>query len=135
MTINALSQMQQTQPTRREVSENGITRVYEDRNGDGKLDLYSITKKAQNLFEPNTRIETYYDKDGDGLCDERKDIVIPNENIPEGVALVVPNVVKNEGQDLKALTEKTIYKNLAEKPKMADILNPKQQKNDTSWLF
>ena len=135
MTINAFLQVQQTQPTRREVSENGITRVYEDRNGDGKLDLYSITKKAQNLFEDSTRIMTYYDNDGDGLCDERKDVVIPNKNIPEGAALVEPNVVKNEGQDLKALTEKTIYKNLSEKPKMEDIVNPKPQKVDTGWLF
>ena len=135
MTINALSHTQQPQPTRREVSENGITRVYEDRNGDEKLDLYSITKKAQNLFEPNTRIMTYYDNDGDGLCDERKDVLIPNKNIPEGAGLVVPNGVINNGADVNALTEKTVYKNLAEKPKMADILNPKQQKNDTSWLF
>lgn len=135
MTINALSQKQQPHEKRRVISENGITCVYEDKNSDRKLDLYSISKKAQNLFEPNTRIITYYDNDGDGLCDERKDILIPNKNIPRDGELVLSNVVASDGKELNANIERTVYNNLAEKPKMSDIMKQKQDNVDSSWMF
>ena len=61
--------------------------------------------------------------------------VIPNKNIPEGAAHVESNVVVNNGADVNAFTERTAYNNVSEKPKMEDIVNPKPQKVDTSWLF
>ena len=138
MSINAVSQLQQAgpKPSRRILTNSdGTTLVYEDKNNDGKLDLYSISKKAQNLFEPNTRVVTYYDNDGDGLCDERKDVIIPNKNIQEGKTLVESNVVGSDGKELGAFTKRTLYNNIADKPKMDDIVNPKQSKANSSWLF
>ena len=133
MTINAV--LQNVQPSRIVMTDSrGATLVYEDRNQDGKLELFSHTIKAENLYELNTRITTHYDYDGDGLCDEKEDIVIPNQNLKEKT-LVIPNVVATKGTDLGAITEKTVFNNISKKPNMEDILNPKQSKVNSSWLF
>ena len=124
MTINALSHTQQPQPSKRLVMRDPdglITRVFEDRNGDGNYELYSFTRR-ENLRNIDTHIVTYYDNDGDGLCDEKDD-------------LIISNITGKDGKKAEPRYERTVFDNASEKPKMEDIVNPKQQKVDTSWLF
>ena len=75
---------------------------------------------------------TYYDNDGNGLCYERVDVVIPNNDghNERGKVLVLPNVVANNGVDVNVFTETTVFNNRSNlKWKIQQILNNKKVNN------
>jgi hypothetical protein len=106
MTINSVSEAQQTQPTRRIETRKGkngesIKCIFEDRNGDGKLDLYKIIE-VPNTYDGSKHEFTYTDLDGDGYFDTKQ--------------------IKVTGLTEKDVTEEYTEKN--EATKMQNVLNP-----------
>ena len=82
MSINEVNGAQQAQPTRKietkkDSAGNPVNCIFEDRNGDGKLDLYSVTK-INPSFDGCTHEITYFDNDGDGYFDLSQEKVTCN---------------------------------------------------------
>lgn len=118
MAINEVSGAQQAQPTRRVESRkdqagNPVNCIFEDRNGDGKLDLYQITK-INPSYDGCTHEVTYTDRDGDGYFDSVQEKITSN---------------MTDGKNRLSKNDKTITEEYTEKSdatKMENILKPKQ---------
>lgn len=131
MVINEVSGAQQTQPTRRveikkDQAGNPVNCIFEDRNGDGKLDLYQI-KKVGIAWDGCTHELTYTDRDGDGYFDTVSEKITSNMRNKEGRLSEDDKLILNE------------YSEKSEATKMDNILNPPKQKMrilpNLSWKF
>ena len=113
-TIQAHEKWENPQPTRKVITKNDgfghkTTLIFEDRNSDNKLDLYSLTK-FEPSYDNSTHIVTYYDNDGDGLVDKIKEEITSNIKSKDG---------KNETKVIESEFDKN-----DQKPKMKDVLTP-----------
>ena len=122
MSINEVSGSQQSQPARRietkkDQAGNPVNCIFEDRNGDGKLDLYSITK-INPSWDGCTHEITYFDNDGDGYFDVKQEQVTCNMTSDE----------RRLSENDKTITEEYTQKD--ESTKMENILNPKKAVRD-----
>ena len=120
MAINEVSGAQGAQPARRietkqDQAGNPVNSIFEDRNGDGKLDLYQITT-IKPSYDNCTHEVTYTDKDGDGYFDTVSEKITPHHTDSNGKPL---------GR-IKTITEEYTEKN--EATKIENQLNPPKQK-------
>ena len=110
MAINKVEGTQQAQPakrteTKKDANGNTIKCIFEDRNGDGKLDLYSVTKNNPS-WDGCTHEITYFDNDGDGYFDSTQEKIASNMKSSDGTRL---------SQNDKVITEEFQVKNDATK--------------------
>ena len=120
MAINGVNGTNGAQPTRRvettkDQAGNPVNSVFEDRNGDGKLDLYQV-KRIMPSYDNCTHELTYIDKDGDGYFDTVQEKITPNHTDGNG---------KRLGR-VKTITEEYTEKN--EATKIENQVKPQEQK-------
>ena len=126
MAINEVQGTQQAQPTRRfetrkDTAGNPVSCIWEDRNGDGKLDLYSITK-INPTWDGCTHEITYIDRDGDGYFDVSQEKVTSHIKGKNGKT-ADPKLISNE------------FDEKSENTKMKNILEPKEIVKKLKSLF
>ena len=116
MLVKELLGVEQEQPkrkieTRKDGAGNPINCVFEDRDGDGKLDLYQITKIKPSYDGCKHEI-TYTDNDGDGYFDF----------VQEKVTCNMTSNGKRLSENDRTITEE--YTEKSEATRMENILNP-----------
>ena len=118
MAVNEVSGVKQAKPerkveTRKDQTGKPLKCIFEDRNGDGKLDLYQITKTSPQ-YDGCTHEVTYTDNDGDGYFD----------SVREKVTCNLTDGKRRLSENDKTITTEFTEKN--EATKMENVFNPQK---------